>query len=468
MTGVEQRRFRRAISLLLMTIVAPGSAQLVAGNRQVGRIALRVLLCLVATVVLMFLLSLVASGFVISLLTTSAVLGFLRIVLIGLAIGWFALFVDAWRLAGPLGMQRNHRLAVSITAAVSCLAVVGALLTTSHYVAVTKQSIDEIFAARQVSKPNDGRLNVLLLGGDAGPGRVGLRPDSMTLVSIDAESGRAAMFSFPRNLQRVPFPRGSVMHEQFPNGFDCGTDCLLNAAYQWAEDHKNLFPGDPTPGLTATRGAIEELSGLQVNYYVLIDLFGFKDLINSLGGVVIDVKQPILIGGKEGQPTRVIEAGKQRLDGSWALWYARSRTGTSDYDRMARQRCVMSAMLQQFDPANVVLRFQDIAKAGKEVVSTDIPASELDTFVKLSMKAKRQKITSVQFVPPLIKPARPDIGLIREKVREGIEASRQGTAKSSTVTRAKATPKPETAEPAPSTPKPASDVSDLSSVCSAG
>jgi polyisoprenyl-teichoic acid--peptidoglycan teichoic acid transferase len=458
-----------------MTAVAPGSAQLVAGNRQVGRIALRVLLCLVATVVLLLLLSLVASGFVISLLTTSAVLGFLRIVLVLLAVGWFALFVDAWRLARPLGMARNHRLFVSVTAAVSCLAVVGALLTTSQYVAVTKQSIDQIFAARQVSKPNDGRLNVLLLGGDAGPGRIGLRPDSMTLVSIDASSGRAAMFSFPRNLQRVPFPRGSVMHEQFPNGFDCGGGCLLNAVYMWAENHKSLFPGDPNPGLTATRGAIEEISGLQINYYVLIDLFGFRDLIDALGGVVIDVKQPILIGGKEGQPTRVIKAGRQRLEGSWALWYARSRTGTSDYDRMARQRCVMSAMLQQFDPGNVVLRFQDIAKAGKEVVSTDIPASELDTFVRLAMKTKRQKITSVQFVPPLIETARPNFGLIRKKVREGIEASKQGP--KSPVERTNATPKPadssnqqpsSSASSSSPTKQPAGDVSDLSSVCAAG
>lgn len=465
-----------------MTVVAPGSAQLVAGNRQVGKIALRVVLCLLATVVLLLLLSLVASGFVVSLLTTSAVLGFLRIALVLLAIGWFALFVDAWRIARPLGMERNHRLIVSITAAVSCLAVVGALLTTSQYIAVTKQSIDQIFAAKQVSKPNEGRLNVLLLGGDAGPGRVGLRPDSMTLVSIDASTGRAAMFSFPRNLQRVPFPRGSVMHEQFPNGFDCGSDCLLNAVYMWAENHKSLFPGDPNPGLTATRGAIEEISGLQINYYVLIDLFGFRDLINALGGVVIDVKQPVLIGGKEGQPTRVIKAGKQRLEGSWALWYARSRTGTSDYDRMARQRCVMSAMLQQFDPANVVLRFQDIAKAGKEVVSTDIPKSELDTFVRLAMKTKRQKITTVQFVPPLIKTAQPDFDLIRTKVREGIEASKQGP--KSPVQRTKATPKPvDSSDQQPSTSdssdssaatsasptkQPASDVSDLSSVCSAG
>ncbi len=178
------------------------------------------------------------------------------------------------------------------------------------------------------------------------------------------------------------------------------------------------------------------------------------------------------ITGRDGTLRGTIKAGRQRLDGYHALWYSRSRTDTSDYDRMARQRCVMSAMLHQLDPTTVLLKFRGIAEAGQQVVSTDIPLSELDTFADLALKAKRQKITSVQFVPPLIKTARPDFALIKEKVREAIDASKApATVRVSSTKSAKATGgtsgagRP--ASPSPSqTPDPEDDaVHELAQVC---
>ncbi len=60
-----------------------------------------------------------------------------------------------------------------------------------------------------------------------------------------------------------------------------------------------------------------------------------------------------------------------------------------DYSRMARQKCVMNAMLHQLSPKQVVLKFGDIAKASTAMVKTDIPASELDRFMELALKARR-------------------------------------------------------------------------------
>ncbi len=62
---------------------------------------------------------------------------------------------------------------------------------------------------------------MLLLGGDSGPDRSGLRPDSLTVASIDKDTGRTVLVGLPRNLQDVPFPKGSVMRKEFPDGFDC-------------------------------------------------------------------------------------------------------------------------------------------------------------------------------------------------------------------------------------------------------
>lgn len=417
MTGDDRRRFRRAVSLLLMTLGAPGSAQLVAGNRTVGKLALRIALGVAAFALLVGLLALFASGVVVSILTVPAVLAVLQVLFVCLGLGWLALFADAWRLGRPLSLHHRHRRIAAVVAGGLGLAVVATLLTSSYYVAVTRDSINEIFAATKVSNPDAGRYNVLLMGADAGEDRVGLRPDSLTLASIDEKTGETAMFGFPRNLYNVPFPPGSPMHETFPDGFDCGDECLLNAVYTWAEAHPSRFPGDERPGVTATKDAISAISGLQVDYYVLIDMQGFEKLIDALGGVVIDNQRSLPVG-PPGRETQEIPAGRQRMDGFTALWYARSRSDSSDYDRMARQRCVMSAMLQQFDPANVAVRFSDIAKAGQQVVSTDLPASEIDTFVDLALKAKRQSIETVQFVPPLIDAVHPDYDLIQGKVRQ--------------------------------------------------
>lgn len=407
-----------------MTLVAPGSAQLVAGNRAVGKVALRVAVAILSVAVLLGLVGLVSPRTLVSLISNPDVLRFGQIVLVLVAVGWLALFVDAWRLGRPLRMPQKLRLTSTVTMVAASVLAVSLVLTSAHYVGVARTSISRIFAGTTATDPTAGRYNLLLLGADAGKDRVGLRPDSITLVSIDERTGRAAMFSFPRNLQRVPFPPGTVMHKQFPNGFDCGDECLLNAVYTWATDHKQLFPGDSNPGITATEDAIRQLTGLRVNYYALIDMGGFEQLVDAVGGVRVNVRADVPITGRDGALRGVIKAGDQRLDGYHALWYSRSRATTSDYDRMARQRCVMAAMLHQLDPSTVLLKFQKIAEAGEQIVSTDIPASELDTMVDLALKAKRQKIVSVQFVPPLIKTARPDFSVIRENVSAAIEASR--------------------------------------------
>jgi LCP family protein required for cell wall assembly len=332
--------------------------------------------------------------------------------------------VDAWRLARPGGLSGAGRGALTVTTVAALLLSSGTMLVSARQVMAGHDLISGVFGGNARSAAVEGRYNVLLLGGDAGSDRIGVRPDSITLASIDASTGRTVLFSLPRNMQNIPFPADSPMHQAMPHGFDCGDACLLNAVYTYASEHKGLYPGAKDPGAQATMDAVEGVTGLTVNYYVLIDLKGFQHLVDAVDGITLDVGRRVPIGGGSSRITGWIEPGKNKhLDGYHALWFARSREGSSDYERMARQRCVMTAMLQQVNPQTMLTKFRDIATASAQVVSTDIPEADLGTFVDLGLKAKREKVTSVQFVPPLITPSHPDFAKVRRLVASAISSS---------------------------------------------
>lgn len=425
MSQAERVRVRRAVTLLVMTVVAPGSAQLVAGDKRVGRAALRAAALGVVFVLTMLGLALFARGTMITLMTRVWFLTALRFALIVYAVGWALLLIDAWRIASPLSLARRQRLFMTVMNGVVCFSVTGALLFASHFVAVQKDFIGTVFGGDTVSHAKQGRYNVLLLGGDAGPTRVGLRPDSLTVASIDAQTGRTVLFALPRNLDDVPFPRGTVMHRQFPQGFNCHEECFLNAVNTWATEHKDLFPPSvDNPGLTATRQAVEQITGLKINYTVLVDLEGFQQLVHALGGITITVQHPVPIGGPTmDHVTGWIKPGRQHLNGYQTLWFSRSRANSNDYARMARQKCVMNAMLHQLNPRTVLTRFGQIADAGKHVLSTTIPSSEVDTFIKLALKARKLPVTTVSFVPPVIDTGDANWAKIRRMVKTAIAQS---------------------------------------------
>ena len=420
-----QQRLRRAVSLLLLTVAVPGAAQLSFGNRRAGRWMVRIWAGLWLLVALIAAGWFLARGLVLTLVTQPSLLTLAAGGLILLGAVWPVLVADAWRLgqAGLVGARLRRR--VTLLAVLLMLVTSLPLFAAGRRVWAAGDLIGSVFGAGHRSASADGRYNVLLLGGDAGADRVGVRPDSITLASIDARTGRAVLVSLPRNLENVPFPNGSLAAKELPDGWSCGDACLLNSLYQWGGQHPALFPDAADPGAEATKQAVSAVTGLKVNYYVLVDLAGFRKLIDAMGGIKLTVSSRVPIGGGTSKVSGYIKPGTRTLDGYHALWYARSRHGSSDYERMARQRCVMTAMVNQLDPTTLLGRFQQIAGASKDVVSTDIPAAELPRFIQLGTRAKSARITSVQFVPPLIVPSRPDLGLIRRKVAAAIESSQR-------------------------------------------
>jgi len=413
-------RFRRALALVAMTLVAPGSAQLIAGNRKVGRIALRIWLgsMLVGTVVLVAMM--LDRRIAFRLATDANLLLVLWLALLAGAIGWAALFIDAWRIGSPLSLQLQHRRAVIGLNGLLCFSVAGSLLFGAHLVSVHRDWVIAFFGDGDVTGAHNGRYNVLLLGGDSGAGRWGLRPDSMTVASIDAKTGRTVLIGLPRNMANFPFEEGSVMADEFPEGFDCD-GCYLNGVSTWAEDHTDLFGDSDTPGVDATIMAIEGITDLQINYWAMVNLSGFKQLVDAVGGVTVNVRQSIPIGGLGADVTGYIEPGKQKLNGFEALWFARAREGSDDYSRMARQKCVMNAMLHQISPETVLTNFEDLAKASTEMFSTNLPPSEASRFIDLALKARDQKMSTLSLVPPMVNTGDPDIRLIHDKVAEAID-----------------------------------------------
>lgn len=238
-------------------------------------------------------------------------------------------------------------------------------------------------AATTAQEASTSPTSILLLGGDAGPQRVGLRSDTMMVASIDPETGRTALFGVPRNLTNTPLP------EPWADLFVCGCwESLLNELYPFVEANADLFGGGDHAGATVMMATIGDLLGLQIDYYALVDMEGFVRVIDALGGITIDVpvQESVLISPAiegEGWQQFVISAGRQTLDGRTALAYARTRVDSGDYSRMARQRCIIGAMAREADVETLVLNYPLIARSIQDAVRTNVPLGEIPDLIEL-------------------------------------------------------------------------------------
>lgn len=263
------------------------------------------------------------------------------------------------------------------------------------------------------------RLNILLLGGDAGPGRPGLRTDTIMVASIDPVSGDSALIGLPRNFGGVAFKDGTEVPVR-----------RINHVYWWASDKPDAFDG-PDPGATAIRNVTENITGLEIDYYMLVDLTGFADLVDAFGGV--DLTVPAAVDGPLYDPETGdyemvrIPAGEQHLDGDHALAYARARYGSSDYVRMGRQRCILASMASDADPMALLPRFSNILDVVETRMSTDVPVDLLPDLVRLSARVEPENVRVIGFDSTWNVGrtddghAIPDIERIRQTVVEMIE-----------------------------------------------
>ncbi|WP_018157856.1 LCP family protein [Demetria terragena] len=365
-------------------------------------------------------------------------------------------------------------------AALLCLVVATPAAIGANYVLITRDAFSRMSQDRFEGRggtsnlPAQGgedpwrnvpRVNMLLIGSDAGAGRFKIRADTVMFVSIDTRSGDTTLVSLPRNLQNVPFPKDNPLHKKYPDGYNCGNECILDAV--WTEagvNERELFPkNEKNPGLNTTREVVEEVVGQPIDYTTVVNLQGFEQLVNAIGGVRVNVPEKLPIGGKvengvviPGSIKGYLKPGDRKLNGYDALWYARSRALSSDYDRTRRQRCMVNALVSQASPTTLLQKFPGIMSAAGDNITFDIPQDYLPAFATLAQTMKKGNMRSVNLSPPTINTGNPDYDKIRTLVKKGIETPHdskapksKGSAKPKPKPKAKATT--DAAEPSTST-----------------
>ncbi len=189
-------------------------------------------------------------------------------------------------------------------------------------------------------------LYVLVLGVDRRPSEAGgvpTRSDSMMVAQVSPGSGRIQLLSVPRDLLVEVEP---------------GVEDRINTAFAYG-------------GVEQAAAAVENLTGIATDHHVIVDFGGFEDAINALGGVTLEVEEPIRLG-IEGRRV-YIPAGRQELDGLEALAYARYRgTACGDLGRIKRQQRLVAALRQQALGWNTITRLPGIVKVAHENVDTNL------------------------------------------------------------------------------------------------
>lgn len=316
----------------------------------------------------------------------------------------------------PLRPRRGcNGIAVALLTVLVLLLAVGLLVATQarqHLQAVEQNdprqaSADDPANEQPASTMLDTPFTVLLVGVDRRPDpEEGVRSDTLIVVYVDPQQKRASMLSIPRD-SVVTIPHLGLQK--------------INTAYTFGYTHAaELYTAATDP--SAAGGAlvaetVEGFLGLKINYIAQVDFHGFERIIDTLGGVPVDVPQPLLDAeyptDDYGVERVYVPAGLQILDGRTALSYARSRHSGSDFDRSRRQQQVLRAILDEVRRRNMLDQISLLPGLARDVeasVQTTLPLSDLSLMQRLATVARElnpSNITQLSINPN-------DVGLLRE------------------------------------------------------
>ena len=351
-----------------------------------------------------------------------------------LAVWRGAAAADAWR--GALRRESGLRaigtsfagLAVSLVAALSIHLILGG------YVATASELVGGIFSSGTETPgatpaPRwDGkeRLNVLLVGIDQRGSSTSFNTDTLIVASVDPVNGTVTMFSIPRDTVDFPVPASA----QRLYGTTYGNK--INSYYASASRHPDVFPDGPMPAL---REMLGNFYGMTIDYSLMVNFTGFQEIVDALDGVRVTARNPVTddsypIGG--GRYARIhMLAGVHAMDGAEALIFARSRHGSSDFDRAARQQQVISAIRAQSDMAAITRNLPSLAAALKDSLKSDFPQQDLPLLLDLIAQIDAGSIRSLVFTPPTYQTVgsdsrgyiiTPDVAKIRAAVLQAFTA----------------------------------------------
>ncbi len=239
------------------------------------------------------------------------------------------------------------------------------------------------------------RINILVTGIDSSAIRNHALTDTLIVVSVDPDTGAVSMVSFPRDIARFTLSNGKVFTGK------------INSLMQEADKDPAVYPDGGLPTL------IRELSfllGVPIQYYAAVDLEGFAQLIDAVGGVTIDnpraINDPTYGGWTDGRIGFHLSAGVHRLNGETALAYARSRMGPgdSDFTRARRQQQLLVALRDRLTDPGLLPRMSSIIDAGSRTVRTNFPKDRLGEMLTISQSVQADDaIRRVVLGPPYAK-----------------------------------------------------------------
>ena len=459
-------RYRRSMRLVALGAAVPGAGLIRTRARAAGWLILTVFLAALAALAYV-LASRGIKDFGLYVLSHPDLLQAAGVLLAAGGLIWCGSIVATAVASRPEWLDRSRTRVLALFTTLMVALVGTGTYKGAEAALITKDTIAEVFSAQPL-RPGEGakvvnepdadpwrdtpRVNLLLMGSDAGTGRVGTRPDSMIVASIDTKTGRTVLISVPRNFEWAPLPAESPLRQLWPEGTyggshdvpncprkakDPADPCAINAIWtevdQFREEHPEAYADDDVPGRTETRNVVGEVLGLKIDHLVVIDLKGFTELVNAMGGVEVNVKlggfdgkTPLPYGQKrpDGSYAHYFdELGPQLLNGYEALWYARTRAADSDDHRQQRQRCVVQAVVNHVDPAFMLTKYANIAQILRENVYTDIPGQNLPAFAELVERVQDGKITSLGFSMKNGFPysSNPDYELVRSLVHKAID-----------------------------------------------
>ena len=245
-------------------------------------------------------------------------------------------------------------------------------------------------------------VNILLLG-YGGPAHAGpYLTDSMLLLSLRDHGHRAVLLSIPRDLMaRIPaLYAGGVITARINNAYAIGVDRTNFPAVrdQWKT---------PTGGGDLAAATVTDVTGQKIDAWVAVDFIAFRDVVDAVGGVDVDVPvaldDPRYPAGETTAYTHVhFDAGRQRMNGVRALEYARSRQTTSDFDRTARQRILLVAIRRRLGSILDAPRLIAALLAVQNDVRTNLRPPELRRLATLTSQLKDSDIRQATIDPTLL------------------------------------------------------------------
>jgi len=263
------------------------------------------------------------------------------------------------------------------------------------------------------------RVNVLLIGVDAGVGRTTFLTDTLIVASLDPVAGTVSLLSLARDTVDVPLPGGGMFSPK------------INSLLSYARLHPGEFPGSTGDGHDVLMAAIGTLLGLDIHLYAQVNLGGFVALVNSVGGVDVNVANSFCDPTYHGYGFTngfAITAGRHHLDGDQALAYARVRkaAGESDFTRQARQQEILSGVRDAVVSGGFLNDPIGFLKAVGQTVETNIPRSMVVQLADAAQHVDRTKTYRAVITHPLVAPGFdvrgsiqiPDVAAIRALVAQ--------------------------------------------------